>query len=59
MMKNIWTKVHHQIVFYYHGLKAVVKGYFCQDICCNHGLQAVVIIPLNMWALALILLINL
>lgn len=59
IMKKIWTKVLNQHIFNYHGLKAVVKGYFYQIICYNYGLQAVVIRPSNMWALALIFLTNL
>jgi len=67
MMKSIRTKVLNQIVAKYHGLKAVVKGCFCQitcynhglQDCYNHGLQAVVISPSNKWALALIFSFNL
>jgi hypothetical protein len=56
---KVWTKVRNQLIFNYHGLKAVVKEYFCQIIWYNHGLQAVVNRSFSMGALALIFLINL
>lgn len=42
IMEKIWTKVLNQHIFNYHGLKAVIKGYFYQIICYNYGLKTVV-----------------